>query len=245
MILSPLSASDELQMTAREVKDTRSDSLSATLTLRTVFWVDNFFLLCSFTPLTTTSFLPSLPPLPLLAFSSGDWKVKERAASLIRPREPQRMELGWGSAEDLWMRLSDVITVMLSKQHLMEQVQGSALSRHLPPDRQAEKEPSSEMFLIKRCCFFPPAYQSRSQQVDWNRACLLLVLHSSLYFCKFFIYCYKVLVFLKCVFNERWLLPSWYIMSWAKTYPAQCDFSHHSIFFPTKIYVYQIPVSYP
>jgi len=38
MILSPLSASDELQMTAREVKDTGSDSLSATLTLRTFFW---------------------------------------------------------------------------------------------------------------------------------------------------------------------------------------------------------------
>lgn len=36
MILSPLSVSDELQMTAREVKDTGSDSLSATLTLRAV-----------------------------------------------------------------------------------------------------------------------------------------------------------------------------------------------------------------
>lgn len=37
MILSPLSASDELQMTAREVKDTDSDSLSATFALRTLF----------------------------------------------------------------------------------------------------------------------------------------------------------------------------------------------------------------
>lgn len=177
--------------------------------------------------------LSPLPPLPFLTFLRGDWKVKERAASLIRPREPQRMGLGWGSAGDLWMWPSDVITVMLSKQHLTEQVQSSVLSHHLLPDRQAEKEPSSEMFLIKRCCFFPPAYQSRSQQVDWNRACSLLVLHS-LCFYKLFIYCYQVLVFLKCVFNERWLLSSWYIMSWAKTYSAQCDFSHHSIFFLPK-----------
>ena len=67
------------------------------------------------------------------------------------------------------MGLSDVITMMLSKQHLrilLEQVQDCALGCHLPPDRQAKKEPSSEMFLIKRC-FFPPAnaslHQSRSQ----------------------------------------------------------------------------------
>lgn len=162
--------------------------------------------------------LPSspVPPLSSLPFARGDWKVKERAASLIRPPEPQRKGLGWGSAGDLWMWLSDVIMVMLRKQHLIEQVQGSALSHHLPPDRQAEKEPSSE---IKRCCFFPPVYQSRSQQVDWNRACLLLLLHS-LYFCELFIYCCKVIVFLKCDFNERWLLLSWYIMGWAKTYSA-------------------------
>lgn len=35
MILSPLCACDELQMTAREVKDASGDSLSATLALRT------------------------------------------------------------------------------------------------------------------------------------------------------------------------------------------------------------------
>lgn len=75
------------------------------------------------------------------------------------------------------MGLSDVITVVLSKQHLlilMEQVQDRALGCQLPPQKQAKKEPSSETFLIKRCCFFPPAYaslpQSRSQQVDWNKA---------------------------------------------------------------------------
>lgn len=154
MILSPHSASDELQMTAREVKDTGSDSLSATLTLRTFFWQITF----SFSAhLHRSLWLPSspLPPLPLLASARGDWKVQERAGSLIRPREPRGMGLGWGSAGD----------------------------------QQAQQEPSSDMCRTKRCCFFPPAQQSRSQQVDWNRVCSLLVLHSS-YFCKLFVYCY-------------------------------------------------------
>lgn len=57
-----------------------------------------------------------------------------------------------------------------------EQTTSDGAGAGLCSDRQAEREPSSE---IKRCCFFPPACQSRSQQVDWNGAC----------FCWFFILC--------------------------------------------------------
>lgn len=81
MILSLLSDSDELQMTAREVKDTGSDSLSAALILCTFLWVDNFLLLSSFTALTTASFLPcASSPFPCLCQRSLEG---EREGSLF------------------------------------------------------------------------------------------------------------------------------------------------------------------
>lgn len=84
MILSPLCASDELQMTAREGKDTSSDSLSATLALRMLFGRVTFFSSAHFTPLAATSLLPSASsPFPFLC-----WQVKERAGPLNRPPEP-------------------------------------------------------------------------------------------------------------------------------------------------------------
>lgn len=84
MILSPLSASDELQMTAREVKDTGSDSLSATLALRTFFWVGNFFSSVHFTPSLR---LPSslLPPVPFLSFASRQLEGEGEGSPFEQP----------------------------------------------------------------------------------------------------------------------------------------------------------------
>lgn len=159
MILSPLPASDELQMTAREARDMGSDSLSTTFALQMSLWVGNFFSSAHFPPLATTSLLPSASsPFPFIY-----QQVTERRMG-GQPLEQIPWEaLGCGfGAGDLWMGLSDVITVMLSKhlQILLEQVQDTELGGHSPPHRETGREPSSECFLSRDAPFCQPMHLS-------------------------------------------------------------------------------------
>lgn len=173
MILSPLSASDELQMTAREVKDTSTDSLSATFTLHSFFWVGNFLSSVCFKPLTTTSLLPSASspfPLPL-----GDWKLKERAAPLSRPHEQQRKGFGQEQCRrplDGAFRCNNHDTEQTTSAH--PDGAGAELCAGLSlASRQANKEPSIEMLLIEMLLLssaYASLYQPRSQQADRRRA---------------------------------------------------------------------------
>lgn len=175
-----LSVSDELQMTAREVKDTCSDSLSASLTLRMFFWAGCFLSSVHFTSLSATSLLLSASSpfhLPV-----GDQKVKERAAPLSRPCELQRKGFGqqWHRRPlDGAFRCNICDVEQTTPVNFAGAGAGLCAGLSLASRQIGKKEPSSEMFLIKRC-FFPLAYaslhQSRSQQVDWNRACSFPVL---------------------------------------------------------------------
>lgn len=115
MILSPLSASDELQMTAREVKDTSSDSLSATLTLRTFFgWITFSFFVHLHHSLIP--FLPSASsPFPCL---HQRWKRGQALWSEL----VMLQRWGWdGQSRRALDGFPAALTVMLSKQHLLEQ----------------------------------------------------------------------------------------------------------------------------
>lgn len=177
MILSPLCASDELQMTAREGKDTSSDSLSATLALRMLFGRVTFSpLLISHHLLQLPSSL--LPPLPFLSFA-GRWKRRQALwTSLLSLPQKGRIRMGWcrrpldcafrgdnwadNICEFRWSRCRTVGWVIIC----------------LQTDRQKKKSNSEILFNKKH--FFPPAYaslhKSRSQQVDWNRACSFMVI---------------------------------------------------------------------
>lgn len=114
---------------------------------------------------------------------------------------------------------------------------GLCAQPHLPPHRQAEQEPSTETCLIKRCCFFPPAYQSRSQQGRLEQG--LLIAGSSLF------------VFLQVV-HLQLQSPRMFLMrggccypgiSWAgQKHTLHSVISPSRVFIPTKIYIYQIYV---
>ena len=125
------------------------------------------------------SLLPSASsPFPFICQQvTGRWKRGQPLWADIMSCEGRDSDRG--STGDPWMGLSDVTAVMLSKhlQMLLEQVQDCALGCHLPPDRQAKKEPSSETFLIKG---LPPACASPSVKKPASRLERGLLIPSSL-----------------------------------------------------------------
>lgn len=162
--------------------------------------------------------LPSSPLPPLLSLPSpevtGRWKRGQALQSDLVSLK------GWD-----WMGLSDGTRVVLSKHLSRCRVLHSAITC-LQTGRHSRSPAlkcvlSRDAVLSSSLSIKKPA--SRMEQG-------LLIAGSSFFvFLQVLIYCYKVLVFLKCVFNERGLLLSWYIMGWTRTYSAQCGSSHQSI----------------
>lgn len=201
MILSPVSAPDGLQMTAREVKDTGSDRLSAAHSGYGAFgWG-------TFSPLFISQhFAIPFPPLfCLLSFPfplpAGDWKVEERAAPWSRPRELKE-----------GIQAGELRRGLRCDNHDAEQTAsvnpagaGAGLctplllaSRQIGNKGTWQGNASyQETLLLSSSLHITPS--ASYPAADWNRAHHSHFFNSPLYFGKFFICHYKVLAFLRCV----------------------------------------------